>query len=142
MPLAEPEMMSDESLGSRHRAAIGLSAECDAIVVIVSEESGIISIAERGQLTRDLTPDDLAISLTRRLERSNPERVSRLRKLLRARRAEDRVALASNLKKYVTAYAKGLHGSAAFRERVLHAGDADAMVELAREFFAGRQEAA
>jgi tRNA-dihydrouridine synthase len=55
---------------------------------------------------------------------------------------DDRVALASNLKKYVTAYAKGLHGSAAFRERVLHAGDADTMVDLAREFFAGRKEAA
>jgi len=55
---------------------------------------------------------------------------------------EDRRALAANLKKYVTAYAKGLPGSAAFRERVLHAGDADTMVDLAREFFAGSQEAA
>jgi len=55
---------------------------------------------------------------------------------------EDRGALAANLKKYVTAYAKGLHGSAAFRERVLHAGDADTMVDLAREFFAGSKEAA
>jgi hypothetical protein len=51
---------------------------------------------------------------------------------------EDRGALAANLKKYVTAYAKGLPGSAAFRERVLHASDADVM---AREFFAGREAA-
>jgi nifR3 family TIM-barrel protein len=55
---------------------------------------------------------------------------------------EDRVSLAANLKKYVTAYAKGLPGSAAFRERVLHAGDADTLVGLTREFFAGRREAA
>ena len=55
---------------------------------------------------------------------------------------DDRRALASNLKKYVTAYAKGLRGSAAFRERVLHADDADTMVELARAFFAGEREAA
>jgi hypothetical protein len=55
---------------------------------------------------------------------------------------DDRQALASNLKKYVTAYAKGLHGSAAFRESVLHACDPDTMVDLAREFFAGRKQAA
>jgi nifR3 family TIM-barrel protein len=61
---------------------------------------------------------------------------------LMAKAFEDRTALAANLKKYVTAYAKGLPGSAAFRERVLHSGDADAMVALAREFFAGRAEAA
>lgn len=90
LPLADPQTMNDESLGSRHRAAVGLSAECDAIVVVVSEESGIISIAERGQLSRGLTPDELAGVLTRRLERSTPERVSRLRKLLRARRKEER----------------------------------------------------
>jgi 2-keto-3-deoxy-6-phosphogluconate aldolase len=51
-------------------------------------------------------------------------------------------ALAANLKKYVTAYAKGLPGSAAFRERVLHANDAGVMVDLTREFFTGRAEAA
>ncbi|MEM6334233.1 MAG: diadenylate cyclase CdaA [Planctomycetota bacterium] len=63
-PLAEGESIPQE-LGSRHRAAIGLSQESDAIVLVVSEETGTISIAERGQLRRNLTPDELRPILTR-----------------------------------------------------------------------------
>ncbi|MFN9968971.1 MAG: diadenylate cyclase, partial [Phycisphaerae bacterium] len=44
LPLAEPEDMPDKRLGSRHRAAVGLSRECDALVVVVSEESGKIRL--------------------------------------------------------------------------------------------------
>ncbi|HZZ42002.1 MAG TPA: diadenylate cyclase CdaA [Tepidisphaeraceae bacterium] len=57
-PLAESGELERE-LGSRHRAAVGLSQETDAIVLVVSEETGDISIAERGQLIRKLTPDAL-----------------------------------------------------------------------------------
>jgi diadenylate cyclase len=57
-PLAE-EGTIERELGSRHRAGVGLSAETDAIVVIVSEQSGDVSIAERGTLLRKLTPDAL-----------------------------------------------------------------------------------
>ncbi len=57
-PLADGENLPQE-LGSRHRAAIGLSQEADALVLIVSEETGTISVAERGELKRGLTPDDL-----------------------------------------------------------------------------------
>ncbi|MCC7146066.1 MAG: TIGR00159 family protein [Phycisphaeraceae bacterium] len=57
-PLAEGEHFSTE-LGSRHRAAIGLTQETDALVVVVSEETGIISLAERGQMLRQLSVDDL-----------------------------------------------------------------------------------
>jgi len=53
-----------KTLGTRHRAAIGLSEETDAIVVIVSEESGSISIAVSGKLTRDLNKDELIKSLS------------------------------------------------------------------------------
>jgi diadenylate cyclase len=46
-------------LGTRHRAAVGLSEETDAVVVVVSEETGIISVAYRGRLSRGLDEDRL-----------------------------------------------------------------------------------
>jgi diadenylate cyclase len=57
-PMAEGGDLERE-LGARHRAAVGLSQECDAVVLVVSEETGDISIAERGRLIRKLTPDGL-----------------------------------------------------------------------------------
>ncbi|MDP9173656.1 MAG: diadenylate cyclase CdaA [Planctomycetota bacterium] len=57
-PLAESGELERE-LGSRHRAAVGMSQESDAVIVVVSEETGDISIAESGKLIRKLTPDGL-----------------------------------------------------------------------------------
>jgi diadenylate cyclase len=65
-PLAEGEDISQE-LGSRHRAAIGLSQEADCIIIVVSEETGAISLAERGQLVRKLSPEALSSMLKRGL---------------------------------------------------------------------------
>ncbi|MFI5378107.1 MAG: diadenylate cyclase CdaA [Tepidisphaerales bacterium] len=67
-PLAEGEDFERE-LGSRHRAAVGMSQETDAVVLVVSEETGDISVAEAGRLIRRLTPDNLRSVLTELLTR-------------------------------------------------------------------------
>ncbi len=54
----------NKSLGTRHRAAIGLSEETDALIVVVSEESGMLSYAHKGQLVRGVTPEELRAFLT------------------------------------------------------------------------------
>ncbi|QDU33733.1 DNA integrity scanning protein DisA [Poriferisphaera corsica] len=69
-PLAEGEKIPSE-LGSRHRAAIGLSQEADALVIVVSEETGIIGLAERGELRRGFTIDELRPVLTKELGKLN-----------------------------------------------------------------------
>lgn len=63
--------VSDKSLGTRHRAALGLSEETDAIVVVVSEETSKISMAFRGLLHRGATPDEVREMLTGR-DRASP----------------------------------------------------------------------
>lgn len=74
LPLAEPEEMPDPALGSRHRAAVGVTGESDALAVVVSEESGNLRIAERGKLGVRLTPDELRRELREKLEVSPPTR--------------------------------------------------------------------
>jgi diadenylate cyclase len=65
-PLTERADLSG-STGTRHRAAIGVTEESDAVALIVSEETGAISIAHRGLLERDVKPERLEASLRRRL---------------------------------------------------------------------------
>ena len=65
-PLGDIEGM-DRSIGSRHRAAIGLSLDSDAVIVVVSEKTGSISIAERGRLHRHIPSEALLDELRRYL---------------------------------------------------------------------------
>ena len=62
LPLSRNEHLA-YTLGTRHRAALGLTEESDAIVVVVSEESRQVSIAREGRLRRRLSLDDLRSEL-------------------------------------------------------------------------------
>lgn len=63
LPLSE-NMSISKSLGTRHRAGLGLSEVCDAAVIIVSEETGGVSVAREGQLISDVDPGHLNEILT------------------------------------------------------------------------------
>jgi diadenylate cyclase len=71
LPLATDPQLSSQ-LGSRHRAGIGITEETDAIVVIVSEETGKISIAVGGEITKDITVEELRESIGENLRRYIP----------------------------------------------------------------------
>ncbi len=64
----------DKSLGMRHRAAVGLSEHTDAVILIVSEETGRISLAINGRLSRDFGKDDLILILRGLFKKSRKNR--------------------------------------------------------------------
>jgi diadenylate cyclase len=72
-PLSQSEEL-DRSLGTRHRAAIGLSEETDALVVMVSEETGKISVANQGQLITDFQGKDISFVLKNMMQQKEEKK--------------------------------------------------------------------
>lgn len=72
--------------GTRHRAGIGISEDTDALVIVVSEETGQISMADRGQFTRGLSRQDVELVLTREF-RAGGRRGLRTERITAERRA-------------------------------------------------------
>jgi diadenylate cyclase len=93
LPLSDTTASGGQRLGTRHRAALGVTEETDALAVVVSEERGQISLAERGRFTRGLDEEKLRTALRKRLAppprsmreaisslNSSPSRLPRLRR--------------------------------------------------------------
>lgn len=72
LPMADPSDMPDPRFGSRHRAAVGLTKESDALVVVVSEETGDIRLAENGAMTDPIPADRLESEIADRLGKPAP----------------------------------------------------------------------
>lgn len=68
LPLTEQNIKKE--MGTRHRAAIGITENSDAIAIVVSEETGTISLAYNGKITRNYNAERLKIVLTKLLERN------------------------------------------------------------------------
>ena len=92
LPLSESSRLSAD-MGTRHRAGVGMSEASDAVVVIVSEETGTISVAVGGMLKRHLAPQTLERLLIQELcpEQETPENLAlRLRQKLHMKDKEER----------------------------------------------------
>ncbi len=93
LPLADDKDIARE-LGTRHRAAIGISKETDCVAVVVSEETGKISIAKEGTLIADVQEETLKKILIKYLitikdiEQEKKEKVKRLKKMHNAKNSD------------------------------------------------------
>ena len=94
LPLSENRM--DKNLGTRHRAGVGISEVTDSLTIIVSEESGEISLAYRGALTRNVSEEDLRERLVT-LQNKEIQEAKHARILSRKGKEKDKSADPENL---------------------------------------------
>ncbi len=84
LPLVEGDSIPGRQLGSRHRAAVGVTLGSDALVIVVSEETGIVSIALNGNLIRHVSSEELRRHLTTAVVETTPL-VERLQQTMRGK---------------------------------------------------------
>lgn len=85
LPLTGYNQISSD-LGTRHRAAIGMSENSDALVVVVSEETGTISIAKKGKLRRGVSDGDLRDILSKEFIKINNKNIRSKQRVFRGKR--------------------------------------------------------
>ncbi len=85
LPLTDNNELSSE-LGTRHRAAIGLSESSDAVVAVVSEETGAISVAEKGVLKRGISDGDLREILMKNFVKDYKKTDKKIKRIFRGRK--------------------------------------------------------
>ena len=88
LPLSDNMELSKE-LGTRHRAGVGISEVSDRLTIIVSEETGAVSIAESGNLTRSVSPDDLKAKLAEITQSVDDGKRKKLRERIKNERKTD-----------------------------------------------------
>lgn len=88
LPLTQNNDVSS-ALGTRHRAAIGMSEQTDALIVVVSEETGSISVARKGRLQQNLSSGELREILTKNFIKAEKNEENPFKKMLKGRRKND-----------------------------------------------------